>query len=560
MASSASLYVGDLVPEITEALLFEIFSKVGPVASIRVCRDKVTRRSLGYAYVNFHAVADAERALDTLNFTSVKGKPCRIMWSSRDPSSRKSGKGNIFIKNLDPSIDNKMLYDTFSSFGSILSCKVMTDKEAQSLGYGFVHYQDESGATEAIASLNGMLLNGKQVYVGLFIPRKDRNRSAEDSFTNVYVKNLPEGLDGDGLTELFKVYGEVTSTTVMTDATGKSRGFGFVNFADAAHAKTAVDELNGKDVGGKIIYAGRAMKRAEREAKMRERKQERMNKYQGRNLYVKNLDETIDDDKLRQFFTEFNFGTITSARVMFDENGNSKGFGFVCYSTPEEATRAVSEVNGRILGSKPLYVGLAQRKQERKVQLEQHYAQRLQAMQARQPGMPGMPGPGFPQAPFYGMPPMVPQGRGGNVPFRGPVPPQGPRWAGPPGGNYGGPQPGGQWPELGQQQPPHAGGAGGRGDFQFRDAARNQNRDASRQPPAPAAAAPAGQSLEETKRQLGDQLYPRVAAIESVRAGKITGMLLELDPEELNALLSSPAQLNDKVREAIDVLDKAGGQ
>ncbi|XP_074173532.1 polyadenylate-binding protein 1-like isoform X4 [Rhinolophus sinicus] len=383
----ASLYVGDLHPDVTEAMLYEKFSPAGPILSIRVCRDVATRRSLGYAYINFQQPADAERALDTMNFEVMKGQPIRIMWSQRDPGLRKSGVGNIFIKNLEDSIDNKALYDTFSTFGNILSCKVVCDDHG-SRGFGFVHFETHEAAQQAISTMNGMLLNNRKVFVGHFKSRQEREaelgaRAME--FTNIYVKNFQVDVDEQGLQELFSQFGKMLSVKVMRDDSGNSRGFGFVNFEKHEEAQKAVMDMNGKEVSGRLLYVGRAQKRGERQNELKRRfeqmkmKQDRLNRYQGVNLYVKNLDDSIDEEKLRKEFSPY--GLITSAKVM-TEGGHSKGFGFVCFSSPEEATKAVTEMNGRIVGTKPLYVALAQRKEERKAILTNQYMQRLSTVRA----------------------------------------------------------------------------------------------------------------------------------------------------------------------------------
>ncbi|XP_005113261.1 polyadenylate-binding protein 4-like [Aplysia californica] len=599
----ASLYVGDLHPDVTEAMLFEKFSTCGPVLSIRVCRDMITRRSLGYAYVNFQQPHDAERAMDTMNFDTIKGRPIRIMWSQRDPSLRKSGVGNVFIKNLDKSIDNKALYDTFSAFGNILSCKIACDDHG-SKGYGFVHFETEEAARQSIEKVNGMLLNDKKVYVGRFIPRKERVMQMGDKhrkYNNVYIKNFGEELDDDKLREMFVQYGKIISAKVMFDGSGKSRGFGFVSFEEPEAAEQAVTDLNGKDVGGKQLYCGRAQKKAERQAELKEKfekiKLERINRYQGVNLYVKNLDDGVDDERLRKEFSQF--GTITSAKVMGD-GGRSKGFGFVCFSSPEEATKAVTEMNGRIIVAKPLYVALAQRKEDRRAHLATQHIQRLATMRQQNvqynPLFSGGAGyfvPTMPQAQrgfftpanmtsirparapwgqsirpnqaagFQAMPSQIrtrpptaqTQMRPNTVNSR-PI-------TGQPGG---GPAPRGvAMPNLARPQGPSMGQPGarptgypGRGQGMAGQPGRpmpqpQQSVVIPGQDPLTASMLAAAQPQEQ-KQMLGERLFPLIQRMHPELAGKITGMLLEIDNSELLHMLESQESLKLKVEEAVAVL------
>ena len=285
--------------------------------------------------------------------------------------------------------------------------QIVTDEKGESKGYGFVHFDSPEGAQRAIEKVNNMKLNGKIVYVGPFVTREERLRQMGDRhkrFTNVYVKNFGDTLDDEGLKKLFEQFGKITSAKVMTEdgSAGKIKGFGFVNFEDHDSASKAVNEMNGHKIDHRELFVGRAQKKSERQTELRrvfeERKRERMQRYTNVNLYIKNLDDTVDDEKLRQVFSEF--GEITSAKVMCNDGSRSRGFGFVCFTKAEDATKAISEMNGRIIGSKPLYVTLAQRKEDRRAYLSSYFTHRTQL---GAPYMSRLPNAGimatYPQAP-----------------------------------------------------------------------------------------------------------------------------------------------------------------
>lgn len=627
-SASGSLYVGDLHPDVPEALLFEMFNYCGPVASVRVCRDVQTRRSLGYAYVNFHNVEDAQRALDTMNFRAINGKVCRIMWSQRDPLLRKSGVGNIFVKNLAKHIDNQTLNDTFSVFGTIMSCKVICNMKGESLGYGFVHFSNDEEAALAIRTSSGNSIGGQIVQVVAFKSKKERGAADNAKFTNVYVKNIPAEWTEEKVKEVVAPFGTVTSLFFPTEE--KKKGFVFVNFASHEQAQACLDKLNGYPIEGtdKVLYVSKAQKKDEREKELKSRydnfKNEQNNKA---NLYVKNLADDIDDERLRALFAPF--GAITSARVMADTKNLKKslGFGFVCFSNPDEANNAMMKLNGSLFDGKPLYVNLAQRKDQRRKHLEkihnnikmganmpqsQMYSTSGPMFYSTRPGPPQMYFPQqmmgqrmYPQqgpqilpavggAAQYSLLPVPTQNRAGaggqmRTGRTGrPQRPQGQQQQGGPGG------PGGPKPVTGQQGVPQNPAlvaaqaqqramqqqtAGARGpnfqnqqNLRFESNVRNQIQPGQQQarPVTEVATASATQPLikalaaaddKQKKRLIGERLFPLIAQRQPQLAGKITGMLLEIDDGELINLLESELALEEKIEEALKVLrDESEGK
>lgn len=350
----------------------------------------------------------------------------------------------------------------------------------------------------------------------------------------------------------------------------------------------------------------RAQKKAERENELKrryeEKRNERVQAYEGKNLYMKNLPEDIDDEKLREIFQEH--GNITSVKVMRDEKKKSKGFGFVCFSTAEEAHNAVQAKSNYNIAGKPLFICFAQTKAARaetiKNIMQAKQVPALGGMNGRAPQPMGFMGAPQQGMPYYNMPgPRPAFGMTGMYPAMMPYGPMAGRGArGMPGMQS---MPGGAmmmmqpYPNMAAMAAGGRGGRGARGGGLAARGGRGARGDAgrggrgltSRGPMSAGASqdrsvvdAPlavdetsnlhrrlATLSVDDQKQLLGELLFPRIQGALGARfndvhaqklASKITGMFLEMESDALLYLLDTPQELDNKMTEALDVLASHG--
>ncbi|CAN7000432.1 hypothetical protein IGI04_020083 [Brassica rapa subsp. trilocularis] len=303
----------------------------------------------------------AQRALEMMNRTTINGKEIRAIYHVHDPSLlRKGWVGCILIKNLEESIGHKALYDTFRSFGSILRFKLATNNDTgRSKGFGFVQYENEESALKAIGYLNGMHLNDEKIYVGPFLQRD--SPYDKGFFTDIYVKNFSKSLADEELEKIFGEFGPTTNCLIIRKGEvrqGKSKGYGFVSFENPEDAEKAVEALNGKKFEDKEWLVTKSKMTYKNGYNLKRGLKYYINISQGLNyLCVKKLHKSVTDEILKDYFSPY--GTIISCKVMQDSSGVSRGSGIVAFSKPEEASKAMEEIDWKMKIRKQVYVDLA---------------------------------------------------------------------------------------------------------------------------------------------------------------------------------------------------------
>lgn len=547
---------------------------------------------LQWARVDFRTPEAYNKAIEELRFPAfAEGVTSRLLPNDREIIAKDIAEKNVFVKGLDKmKYDNEELYDLFKQFGEIDASKISkTIKKddankftVESNGYGFIKFNEKEKAKEVLEKAK---LEDPNIVVEPYLKEKKQTQA-----NNLYVKNFSDEVDEDVLRKLFEKYGEIRSVKVMKDE-NLDKKFGFVCFNDAQAATDAL-EMNEAAIEpySDCLYVTRHEKKSVRREALQKA-------YKKQNLYVRNFGEDVTEKDLKDLFSQF--GPIKNVKLLTKRteiNGEVKELsqckGFVCFEFPEDAKRAVDESKekGIWFDAKRLNVSLFEPRSEREThkgagnvnpEINDFIMNFLQSMS--QGGMMG-------GMNFMGAPPVPPvpghQGRGGyqgkpNQPPRGPradMYAQRPPHPGMGGGFPPNPNPnfGGQnmmnpgMPMMGQpggydnqmKMPPTSGMGGmmpsqNRGPMPPINAISEDGVYANQYNECVNNAEYQQSGDDEKRNKLGDLIFPYVErAAGGDAAPKITGMIIDLEIQDLEQSTASLASLNEKIREGMNLLQE----
>ena len=500
---------------------------------------------------------------------------------------------------MDTSVTIEEIDEEFKKFGPIFTSKLQTDSEGNSLGYGYVQFEDSSFAEKALeeAGEQGIKVGEHFVKIEKFLQRKDRNILPSNA-NNLYVRNLPGDVDNEELKKkidaVFGKYGKITSSLVRDDPRGKGK-FAFICFENIEMAANAQKELAGTENPFSVedpLYINIAQKQSER---AKEQSDLNYKQYAETNIFVKNLKKSVSVEDLKSNFGVF--GEIVSLAIRNPKEMNPSAqskfaetlYAFINFKEKQSAVDAISKgpqdpsIRGLfeespIKGGQGVFInqfmprGLYKAYKDSKKRLNSMYTKPMYpgmnfgGFGGNRGGMPQM-GMEQPQMPYYMYNPQFQMGnqqRRGGYNNRG-----GPRNY----NNQGGQRRGGAPMQGGYQMHQRGGypGVGPRGGGMHRGGYRPANN-----PP------PVNVKLEDEKEitlmkikakleefksldnqtqrnMLGELLFPMVKELvdEPSLAPKVTGMLIDFDVFEIQEILDfieNEEELKERVKEAVELI------
>ncbi|KAK3944247.1 putative nuclear and cytoplasmic polyadenylated RNA-binding protein [Diplogelasinospora grovesii] len=281
-----ALYVGGLDTRVTEDVLRQIFETTGHVQNVKIIPDK-NAKGYNYGFVEYDDPGAAERAMQTLNGRRVHQSEIRVNWAYQSNTSSKEDTSNhfhIFVGDLSNEVNDEVLLQAFSAFGSVSEARVMWDmKTGRSRGYGFVAFRERPDAEKALSSMDGEWLGSRAIRCNWANQKGQPSIAQQQALqqigmtpttpyghhhfpthgvhsydmivnqtpawqTTCYVGNLTPYTTQNDLVPLFQNFGYVVESRFQAD-----RGFAFIKMDTHENAAMAICQLNGYNVNGRPL-------------------------------------------------------------------------------------------------------------------------------------------------------------------------------------------------------------------------------------------------------------------------------------------------------------------
>ena len=257
------LFVASLSYDTTQETLRAAFSAFGNVREASIAMDRSTNKSRGFGFISFDDEAEAEAAMQGLNGQTIDGRRISVNVSTNDPAARQkqaaapASVAKVFVGNMSFETTEATLLEAFAKYGTIREGSIITDKETgKSRGFAFVTFEDMASAEMAIAGMNKVQLDERELTVRMSTPAGSRKDGAgpAQSAAKLFIGGLSFDTTQETLDTAFGNFGTVTDSHIAVDKeTGKPRGFGFVTFFDRAQAEAAIAGMHGKSVDGRAL-------------------------------------------------------------------------------------------------------------------------------------------------------------------------------------------------------------------------------------------------------------------------------------------------------------------
>ncbi|PHH53848.1 RNA-binding protein rsd1 [Ceratocystis fimbriata CBS 114723] len=170
----------------------------------------------------------------------------------------------VFVQQLAARLRTRELKEFFEKVGGVMEAQIVKDRISQrSKGVGYVEFRQEESVAKAL-QLTGQKLLGIPIIVQ--VTEAEKNRQARNTepgnhpnsipFHRLYVGNIHFNVTEQDLQTVFEPFGDLEFVQLQKDDTGRSRGYGFVQFRNADHAREALEKMNGFDLAGRLIRVG----------------------------------------------------------------------------------------------------------------------------------------------------------------------------------------------------------------------------------------------------------------------------------------------------------------